>query len=37
LLPHSFELKIRDMPVLNCMLRWAQDNRAGVQFVGDEE
>jgi hypothetical protein len=37
LLPHSFELKIRDMPVLNCTLRWAQGNRAGVQFVGDEE
>jgi hypothetical protein len=37
LLPHSFDLKIRDMPVLSCTLRWAQGTRAGVQFVAGDE
>jgi hypothetical protein len=37
LLPHTFELKIRDLPILTCELRWARGTRAGVHFVGDAE
>lgn len=37
LLPHRFELKIRDLPILHCELRWAKGTRAGVQFVEEGE
>lgn len=37
LLPHTFDLKIRDLPPLRCVLRWAKGNRAGVEFVSEEE
>lgn len=37
LLPHSFELRIRDLPEVQCILRWAKGTRAGVQFVKDDE
>lgn len=37
LLPHTFDLQIRDMPPLRCRLRWAKGTRVGVQFVEDDE
>ncbi len=37
LLPHTFDLQIRDMPALSCKLRWARGNRVGVEFVADED
>lgn len=37
LLPHRFELKIRDLPILSCELRWAKGTRAGVHFVEEGE
>ncbi|MBL9034996.1 MAG: PilZ domain-containing protein [Rhodospirillaceae bacterium] len=36
LLPHRFELKIRDLPILQCELRWAKGTRAGVHFVEED-
>lgn len=35
LLPHHFELKIRDLPILQCELRWAKGTRAGVHFLDE--
>ena len=37
LLPHTFDLQIRDMPPLRCALRWARGTRVGVQFAEDDE
>jgi len=37
LLPHTFDLRIRDMPALRCKLRWASGNRVGVQFAEDDD
>lgn len=37
LLPHHFELKIRDLPILQCELRWAKGTRAGVRFMSEGE
>lgn len=37
LLPHHFDLKIRDLPPLRCELRWAKDKFAGVRFLKGEE
>lgn len=36
LLPHTFDLQIRDMPALRCKLRWVHGNRVGVQFAEEE-
>jgi hypothetical protein len=37
LLPHTFDLQIRDMPALRCRLRWARGARVGVEFVEEED
>jgi len=37
LLPHTFDLQIRDMPALRCKLRWARGTRVGVEFSEEED